>query len=303
MTASVVICCYTMARWVTLTTAIDEVRSQLRPDDELVVVVDHEPKLVQALTERYVASDVVITVNRNSPGLSHARNAGIDASSGDVVVFLDDDAVPQPGWLKTLLQPLTDDDVAGVGGAVEPDWAAAKPGWFPLEFGWVVGCDYSGLPEGPSQIRNPLGASMAIRRSVFTEVGRFSSVVGRVGTLPFGCEETELCIRASAHNPRWVFVREPASVVRHVVPSTRTTLRYFVRRCYAEGRSKAAIAASAGQQAALTSERSYVRSVLPRGVAHGVRDLFRGDVDGLLRAAAIVVGLMTTAAGYLRGRI
>ncbi|MDX6197452.1 MAG: hypothetical protein QOJ79_603, partial [Actinomycetota bacterium] len=81
------------------------------------------------------------------------------------------------------------------------------------------------------------------------------------------------------------------------------TWRYFRRRCYAEGISKAVVAGLTGSDAALASERTYVRRTLPAGVARGLAAAVRGDVSGLVRAAAIVAGLVVTSAGYLRGRL
>jgi glycosyltransferase involved in cell wall biosynthesis len=79
-------------------------------------------------------------------------------------------------------------------------------------------------------------------------------------------------------------------------------LRYFLRRCSSEGRSKAILSRLVGSNDALASERSYVRRTLPAGLRAGARDLVRGDLGGLARAMAIVLGLATTAAGYVRGR-
>jgi hypothetical protein len=65
----------------------------------------------------------------------------------------------------------------------------------PEEFDWVVGCSYRGLPAGEALIRNPIGSSMSLRRQAAVEAGGFRPEVGRVGTFPVGCEETELAIR------------------------------------------------------------------------------------------------------------
>jgi hypothetical protein len=95
----------------------------------------------------------------------------------------------------------------------------------------------------------------------------------------------------------------PSARVRHVVPSQRADWRYFGRRCWAEGVSKAQVARHRGADSALESERAYVRRTLPAGVALGLRDALRGDPSGLGRAAAIVGGLALTVCGYVRGRL
>ena len=91
--------------------------------------------------------------------------------------------------------------------------------------------------------------------------------------------------------------------VRHRVPTERATFRYFVQRCYGEGRSKALLVGRVGTSSGLESERSYVLHILPAGVLRGLRDsLVQRRPDGSARAAAIVIGLAATTAGYARGR-
>ena len=62
------------------------------------------------------------------------------------------------------------------------------------------------------------------------------------------------------------------------------------------------MAAMAGSQSALSSERSYTVKVLPRGFFKGLAEALRGDFNGPRRAAAIFVGLFVTTAGYLRSK-
>jgi hypothetical protein len=172
----------------------------------------------------------------------------------------------------------------------------------PSEFLWVVGCSYRGLPTVPAVVRNPIGANMSFRRHVL-ETGGFRAGVGRVGTVPMGCEETELAIRATRQQPEGHIVHLPRARVRHHVPAQRARWRYFASRCWAEGRSKAIVAALAGAESGLASERDYVRRTLPAAVVRGLRDAAHGDLFGLGRACAVLVGLALTASGYARGRI
>ena len=138
-------------------------------------------------------------------------------------------------------------------------------------------------------IRNPIGCSMAIRRRVFDEVGLFAEDLGRVDTLPVGCEETELCIRASDLHPGGRFVLEPRAVVHHKVPGGRTRWRYFRDRCRAEGVSKAWVTRRVGSGSGLSSERSHAMRALPLGVLRALGSIRLNDLSGLARAAAIVV--------------
>jgi len=292
---SVVLCCYTTKRWEQIVAATSSLRAQSYPAWEILVVVDHCLPLHKMVREGLAG--VRVMVNDGPSGLSGARNAGVAGSSGDVVAFLDDDAVADPDWLAELTAQYVDPRVLGVGGYVEPDWEEGRPSWFPPEFDWVVGCSHPGLPVQGGPVRNFIGANMSFRRVTLTDVGGFRNDLGRVGTRPVGCEETELCIRASARFPDGVLRYQPTARVRHHVPVNRSTWEYFRARCYAEGMSKAAVSRLAGANAALASERDYVRRVLPRGLAGAAT---RGRP---VRAAALVTGLAVTSAGYAVGRL
>jgi hypothetical protein len=127
--------------------------------------------------------------------------------------------------------------------------------------------------------------------------------MGRVGTIPMGCEETDLFIRITQRWPHARIVYEPQARVDHLVPAARLSWSYFRSRCFAEGLSKAMVAGRLGAEDALASERSYVLRVLPLGMARGVADAWRGDGGALRRSLAIAAGLALTTAGYVQGRI
>ena len=299
--ASVVVCTYSERRWSDLVDAVRSLQAQRVPPAQIVVVVDNNARLARRVREELPG---VVAVAHDGPrGLSAARNAGVANAKGAVIAFLDDDAVADPGWLAALLRWYEDDDVMGAGGTVEPAWDGGRPVWFPREFDWVVGCSYRGLPTAPAPVRNLIGANMSFRRSVFDEVGGFSSDVGRVDDRPVGCEETELCIRLLQRRPGAVLVYDPEARVAHRVPVTRARLRYFARRCYAEGLSKAAVVARRGR-AGLATERAYVRRVLPAGIAGAGREAVAARRPATVgRAGAIVLGLAATSAGYAVGRL
>jgi glycosyltransferase involved in cell wall biosynthesis len=297
---SVVICCYTEERWDDTLAAVASVQAQSPPPGEVVVVVDHNDVLLDRL--RRALPGVTVTPNVEQQGLAGARNSGIAVATGDVVAFLDDDATAAPGWLSRLTAAY-DERVLGVGGGVVAQWPDARPAWFPPEFDWVVGCSYTGLPTEIAPVRNFIGANMSLRREAFDAVGGFAHALGRVGKHPAGCEETELCIRAARAFPGSTFVYDPAALVSHRVTSDRVRWAYFRRRCFAEGISKSVVARLAGSDAALQTERAYVRRVLPTGVARGLRQLARGRAAGLGQSLAIMAGVATTTAGYARGRL
>src|ERR1051326_2420681 len=175
---SVIIWAYTEERWDDLVAAIESVRRQTLPAAEIVIVIDHNPQLLKRVQDH--VPDVIVVENAEARGLRGARNCGVAAAKGRIMAFLDDDAVAAPDWLMFLTEGYDDPNVLGTGGAVTPSWVGEKPAWLPEEFYWVVGCTYRGMPQTASTIRNPIGANMSMRRTIFETVGDFHSEIERV---------------------------------------------------------------------------------------------------------------------------
>ncbi|OON82443.1 glycosyltransferase [Streptomyces tsukubensis] len=248
---------------------------------------------------------VQVLTNAGPRGLSAGRNTGIAAAGGDVIAFLDDDAVAETDWLRHFADAYKDPRVMAVGGRTEPIWASGRrPAWFPAEFDWVVGCSYRGLPAGRVRVRNVLGGNASFRKEAFNAAGGFATGIGRDGDKrPLGCEETELCIRLSRADPGAILLLDDRAVIHHRVPTVREHYRYFRSRTYAEGLSKALVARSVGAGKGLESERRYTTRVLPAGVARALRDAVLRRPGGAGRAGALVSGVAAAAGGYVVGSL
>ncbi len=297
---SVVICTYTLERYDDLRAAVSSVEAQTVEVKEIIVAVDRNPELLDRI--RSELPSVTAVGNRHHAGAGGARNSGVEMSSGEVLVFMDDDVVAERDWLERLLPALSDPSILGGGGTIDPAWATERPKWFPDEFDWVVGCTYRGMPTEVANVRNVISANMAVKREVFELTGGFRSDFGKQGDVSEP-EETEFCIRALERHPgaNWVFV--PGATVHHRVTPERETWRYFLARCKNEGTGKASMAGHVQSSGvALETERRYVRRVLPMGVIRGLGEAIHGDINGLRRAAAITIGFSMTALSYLSGR-
>ncbi|GAA5702765.1 family 2 glycosyl transferase [Streptomyces avermitilis] len=303
---SVVICVYTEDRWADILAAVASVRAQSRPARETLLVVDHHQTLLERLSREYKeVPEVRVLANAGPRGLSAGRNTGIAASHGEIIAFLDDDAVAERDWLRHFAEGYEDPRVMAVGGRTMPIWASGRrPAWFPEEFDWVVGCTYKGLPPGRVRVRNVLGGNASFRRTAFDAAGGFATGIGRDGDKrPLGCEETELCIRLTRARPDAILLIDDRAVIHHRVPEPREHFAYFRTRTYAEGLSKALVARSVGAGKGLESERRYTTRVLPAGVARGLRDAALARPGGAGRAGAIVAGVLTAAGGYVLGSV
>lgn len=308
--ASVVVSTYDEARWDDLTACLRSLDAQTHPPLEVIVVVDHNDALLDRVTESFPGVRAV--ANTRSRGLAGARNTGIDLAQGETVAFIDDDARAEPQWLQELEGCFADPVAVGAGGALVPLWRGPAPCWFPHEFYWVFGCSYTGLPERLAPVRNPIGANMGVRASVLREVGGFREgdghnapreirsrgVVRAAGNIP---DDTDMAIRVKQLHSDAVWLYQPRARVLHSVTEERTSLAYFVRRCYEEGVGKANLSRYVGSQEGLSSERRHITRILPAGIARGLVGPLRGELHGPLRAAAIALGTAVTAIGFLAG--
>lgn len=298
---SVIIAAHTFQRCESLVQAVTSAMSQWPQPYEVVVAVDNNPELYEWVCERL--PDVVPVDHRGPKGASATRNSGAGAASGSILAFLDDDAVARPDWLRSLTAPLARDDVVGVGGYVEPVWIGPEPRWMPEEFLWVVGASYRGMPIAAAPVRNVWSENMAVAREDFLEIGGFREGFGKTGLEPRGGEDTDFCIRLTSAMPDGIWWYEPSAKVGHSVPPGRSTLRFFIVRCYNEGQTKADMATLLGRQKGLQDERRHVTRTLPAGIGRELGQAFASqEFVAAKRASAIGVGLCAAGLGYVLRR-
>ncbi len=293
---SAVVCCYTDERWEQIGDAIASLESQSLPPLEILLVVDYNPGLAQRCRDEFAGVEVI--ENEHERGLSGGKNTALDHAKGSFVAFLDDDGIAEPRWIERLRAHFEADDVVSVGSRVDPLWAD-KPSWYPEEFGWVFGCSYRGQPTGVAEVRNTFGGASMFRLDSARAVGSFSSDLGRKASGLGGGEETEYSIRL-ARETGGRLLYEPATWIDHHVPASRSNWRYFTRRCWGEGASKAVLSDMAS--GSLGTEQRYLLSTLPTGIAANLASVAKGDLAGFGRAAAIVVGAGSTAIAYAIGQ-
>jgi glycosyltransferase involved in cell wall biosynthesis len=296
---AVVVCTATHERAELLRACVRSLLAGTRVPDEIVVVVDQNPSLAAELSSTLPAAVRLLETAR--PGLSEARNVGLQECSSDVVAFVDDDATVEPGWLATLLAEFeANSDVLGVGGAVLPRWGAARR-WLSDELLWVVGCTYRGHREDSGPIRNPIGCNMAFRLDELRAVGGFATQFGKRGNALETCDETELSLRIERRYGPGRIRFAPRARVRHFVPVDRISWRLLLRRSLSEGLCKGRIQ-RLYRGPALAPERDYVRVLLlnavPRMLAGGIARRDRHLVAG---AGAVVLSLLVTGTAFVIG--
>jgi GT2 family glycosyltransferase len=294
---SVIVCTHTDRRLELLVECVDSLNANARPPHEVLVVVDSNPDLYARLPDRLPPA-VSILESRGS-GASEARNTGIAAATGDLVAFIDDDAVADPDWLEHLTAPFADPAVVATGGRAVPRWERPNR-ILPPELYWVVGCTYKGHPTSPQPLSRPIGCTMAARRDAILEAGGFPHDFGPSGPQPKSHSNEEIAVSLrlrETHGERSIWYA-PGAVVHHFVPAARTTWTYLWQRCYVEGVSKADVRLRFGP-AAMGFDRGYARhTLLPAIARYAAGGLAPRGAASRRWALAAAGGLLTTAAGY-----
>jgi GT2 family glycosyltransferase len=161
-----------------------------------VIVVDNNP--ASGLTRPVVAEfPIVILLEEHRPGSSYARNTGIAASTGDIIVTIDDDETAPPGWLEKLLAPFVRSDVMLVTGNVLPK-ELETPAQHLFEIYGAFGRGYEPIDAGKIWFETPVRRAVATwrlggtgnaacRASIFADpqIGLFDESLGA----PFGVGE------------------------------------------------------------------------------------------------------------------
>lgn len=300
MRVSVVICTYSLDLYDHAQDAAEAVLSQTYDDVELVLISDGNDSVYESMCADYAElENVRIGCNDKNRGLSYSRNHGIKLASGDVVAFVDDDAVPEPDWVEQLVATYEERDAIAVGGKMTPIWADGKPTFLPEEFYWLIGVTHRGYPEEQCEVRNTNGSNMSFRKEVLEKLGGFSEDLGRKGDRQIQGEETELAARMGKKYGQGMWY-VPDAEVGHKVFDYRTDRVWLLKRAFWQGYSKHVMSdlvdSTGGQESAFL--RDLVLQFGPRRLVELIKRPSKRKVDqlGMLVALTVAVGF-----GFLYG--
>ena len=190
---------------------------------------DNTRERVEAFKSEHNSLNIRYIFEQNQ-GLSYARNAGIMASRGDIVAFIDDDERIVADFVSAYIDLFDQHpDAMAAGGEIIAEYPTGRPRWMsryterpianPMSFGDRV-------KLFPSS-RIPGGGNMAMRRRVFDSIGMFNTSLGRTGKRLLGGEESDLFERIVKHEYRIYYA--PRAVMYHIIPKEKLSRDYFVR--------------------------------------------------------------------------
>ena len=213
---------------------------QIGPEAEVILVDSASDPENEAEMAKLAALYPAVNLTRvDQPGLSLARNRGVQLAAGDWIAFLDDDAVPFPDWLEKLLAVVasTAPTQAVIGGGIYPKWPEGMSGEH-LSKRWKM---FLSLAEGdkPGSVADGYavnGANYAIRRHVLLDIGGFSEKLGRVGGSLISGDDCLVTERVLDVGLAAGF--DPAFKVYHKISRERLKISWILRRTFCEGISE-----------------------------------------------------------------
>jgi len=308
MRISVVLCTHTLDRYDDCREAAQSVLDQAYDDVELVLVSDGSQAVCEQFQTDYgERADTIVHCKDENSGLLESRNEGARVATGEIVAFIDDDAIADEHWAGELVAAYQDEDVPAAGGRMTPAWVAGKPSFLPEEFYWLVGVTHRGFgpngdPDTAGEVRNTFGSNISFRRDLFMDFGGFEGEIGgRKGDANLQGGETELCARirdATGHGVYYV----PDATVAHKVFEYRTKLGWLLDRAFWQGYSKRGmevlVPASTGD------ESDFLGQLITRFLPHRLKTLLSTpSTAGLLQLLMLIVFTGTVGLGYLYGII
>ncbi|NDJ19549.1 glycosyltransferase family 2 protein [Myxacorys almedinensis] len=236
---SAIICTHNRDRYLGL--AIDSLLQQDFSSFEIIVVDNASTDRTRDVVESRLSDSRVSYVYEAITGLSIARNTGAKAAQGEILAYLDDDAIASRPWLSRLHDAYVENEkLAIAGGKVTLLWVdgMSAPPW--LSEGLAGNLGAYDLGNSPVFITQPgltpRGLNYSIRRDFLEQIGGFDPQLGRVGKNLLSNEELHMTHLALASG--WQVAYLPEALVAHHVAPERVKPRWFLDRGWWQGISE-----------------------------------------------------------------
>ena len=211
-------------------------------DYEIVLVDNNCTDNTRGVCELFAAAHPEVTLRyvvEPEQGLSAARNKGIKEAKGDIIIYVDDDALVDSDYIRIYAEHFAaHPDTMAAGGPIEPLYETEEPSWMSpytkaLLTAWMnYGDKVREYPQG----RYPGGGNAAYRKEVFDRVGLFNTELGRKGNLLLASEEKDIFDKMKALGMKVLYL--PTPVLHHSIPQSKLEEDYFNRLTLQIGRSE-----------------------------------------------------------------
>ncbi len=300
---SIIITSHSIDRLSDIQRLLDSIKTQSGDGTETIFVAERSHALFDRVRRHAHENNipgVQVVFNDGDPGLSAGRNVGIEAASGDILAFVDDDTVLFPEWSQRIVEAYESESVIGVTGPAFPLWEDESTGnWFPRELYWIITCTAWSEWDEPREVRNAWGMNMSFRREAFEQCGLFSNEFGyHKGPM---AEDNEFSLRVRQKTGRPI-VYSPEAKVWHHVHAFRVSTRFIRERSYWIGRSRRMMRdlypALAAEKDLLKEERQLLRRILTRLLPDIVKGLFIHPVNSWRKLVVTVTAILFVGLGY-----
>ena len=306
---SIITTCYTLDRLKDIAELLDSIKAQSYKNTETLIVAERSPELADSI-KGYIAekgySHMQVLYNEGEWGSYPSRNLAIGQAKGDIIAFVDDDALLFPDWVEETVKTYAQDSsVIGVTGPILPLWEEESMSWFPRELYWIFSCTYWDVAE-KTEVRNGYCTNLSFRREAFSSCGLFKSSLGAEGggksdwQQP-AAQETEFCLRVKQGTGKRI-IYDPNTKVRHKVYGYRLTTGFIAKRAYWEGYDKAMLNRwyrPGGGEVVLSTEYELLRRIFFKLLPQTLGRLFRQPVTSWRQLWVVAIVLSCVAGGYL----
>ena len=304
---SIITPCYTTERLKDVTELLDSIQAQSYKNIEVLIIAERSPELANSI-RNYVEEkgylNVQVLYNQGEWGSYSSRNLGIKHAQGDILAFIDDDALLVPDWAEeTAKTYAVDSSIIGLTGPILPLWERESMAWFPKELYWIFSCTYWDWTE-KTQVRNGYGTNISFRREAFDSCGLFKSSLevkgrGKSDWQRPGAKETEFSLRVTQKTGKRI-IYHPNIRVRHKVYRYRLSTNFIVKRAYWEGYAKALLNKwyHPSDKKVLSTEYSLLGRILFNFLPYSLGLLFRHPIIALRRLWVCLLTLSSVATGY-----
>ena len=235
-------------------------------DYEIVLVDNNCTDNTRGVCEQFAAAHPEINfryVIETEQGLSAARNKGIKEAKGEIIIYVDDDALVDADYIRIYATHFAAyPETMAAGGPIEPLYETEEPKWMSpytksLLTAWMnYGDKVREYPNG----RYPGGGNAAYRKVVFAKVGLFNTELGRKGSLLLASEEKDIFDKMHALGMQVLYL--PTPVLHHIIPQAKLEEDYFNRLTLQIGRSER-------MRTCAISKGKYIKRLFSEGLKWG----------------------------------